>query len=281
MRRGRWALLADKLKGWIDRLGQVWIEGEITQWGPRGQNVYGKLKDLERESTVSFQIWSSRAGEAARRPEAGRPRRRAREAGLLGAGRLAQRCRCSRCSHVGLGDLLERLEQLRRSSPPRGCSSAERKRRLPFLPNTHRPHHRQGHATPRRTCCATPSCAGRTSIPRRARRRAGRPHGARGGRRAEAARGRPRGRRDHRSPAAAATSRTCSASATSGCCAPSRRRRRRSSARSGTRTTGPCSTTSPTSAPPRRPTPRSGVVPDVTEELNRVRQARARIPQPA
>ena len=52
-------VLGDKLKGWIDRLGQVWVEGEITQWGVRGANVYGKLKDLERDVTVSFQIWSS------------------------------------------------------------------------------------------------------------------------------------------------------------------------------------------------------------------------------
>ena len=25
------ALLSNKIKGWIDRLGSVWVEGEITQ----------------------------------------------------------------------------------------------------------------------------------------------------------------------------------------------------------------------------------------------------------
>ena len=40
-------LLSSKIKGWIDKLGTVWVEGEITQWGVSGGNVYGKLKDLE------------------------------------------------------------------------------------------------------------------------------------------------------------------------------------------------------------------------------------------
>ena len=40
------ALLSQKIKGYIERLGTAWIEGEITQWGISGGNVYGKLKDL-------------------------------------------------------------------------------------------------------------------------------------------------------------------------------------------------------------------------------------------
>ena len=53
------ALLSTKLKEWIDRLGTVWVEGEITQWGVSAGNVYGKLKDLEQAATVSFTLWSS------------------------------------------------------------------------------------------------------------------------------------------------------------------------------------------------------------------------------
>ena len=48
-----------KLKDYIDRLGTVWVEGEITQWGVSGGNVYGKLKDLEADATISFTMWSS------------------------------------------------------------------------------------------------------------------------------------------------------------------------------------------------------------------------------
>ena len=63
--------------------------------------------------------------------------------------------------HVGLGDLLERLERLRQQLAAEGLFDAARKKPLPFLPALHRAHHRQGLATPRKTCCATRSCAGR------------------------------------------------------------------------------------------------------------------------
>ena len=52
-------LLSAKLKDYLDRLGTVWVEGEITQWGVSGGNVYGKLKDLEGDATISFTMWSS------------------------------------------------------------------------------------------------------------------------------------------------------------------------------------------------------------------------------
>ena len=40
------AAMSQKIREWIDRLGTVWVEGEITQWQERGGHVYGKLKDL-------------------------------------------------------------------------------------------------------------------------------------------------------------------------------------------------------------------------------------------
>ncbi|MGN6742220.1 MAG: exodeoxyribonuclease VII large subunit, partial [Amnibacterium sp.] len=128
-------LLAEKLKGWIDRLGQVWIEGEIIQWGPRGQNVYGKLKDLERDVTVSFQIWSSARS---RMPDDLKQGDRVvalvKPDYWLKVGTLSMQVFAMR--HVGLGDLLERLEQLRRQLAAEGLFALERKRRLPFLPGT-------------------------------------------------------------------------------------------------------------------------------------------------
>ena len=54
-------MLSTKIKGYIDRLGTVWVEGEITQWGVSGGNVYGKLKDLQQDVTLSFNVWSSTA----------------------------------------------------------------------------------------------------------------------------------------------------------------------------------------------------------------------------
>lgn len=130
-----WAVgvLGDKLKGWIDRLGQVWIEGEITQWGVRGANVYGKLKDLEREVTISFQIWSSvRARLPADLKQGDRVIALVKPEYWLKAGSLSMQVFQMR--HVGLGDLLERLELLRRTLAAEGLFDAARKRRLPFLP---------------------------------------------------------------------------------------------------------------------------------------------------
>ena len=37
------AMMSGKLKDYIDRLGTVWVEGEITQWGLSGGNAYGKI----------------------------------------------------------------------------------------------------------------------------------------------------------------------------------------------------------------------------------------------
>ncbi|RIX30907.1 exodeoxyribonuclease VII large subunit [Amnibacterium setariae] len=127
-------VLGDKLKGWIDRLGQVWVEGEITQWGVRGANVYGKLKDLERDVTVSFQIWSSvKSRLPADLKQGDRVIALVKPDYWLKAGSISMQV--FQMKHVGLGDLLERLELLRRTLAAEGLFDPARKRRLPFLPH--------------------------------------------------------------------------------------------------------------------------------------------------
>ncbi|MEX2441125.1 MAG: exodeoxyribonuclease VII large subunit, partial [Pontimonas sp.] len=56
-----WSLrrLSETLEVYIDRLGSVWIEAEITQWGGSGGHVYGRVKDVEEEVTVDITIWRS------------------------------------------------------------------------------------------------------------------------------------------------------------------------------------------------------------------------------
>lgn len=127
------ALFADKVKGWIDRLGTAWVEGEITQWGVSGGNVYGKLKDLNVEATVSFTIWSS---VRSRLPDD--LKQGDRVIALLKpnywvkGGSLSMQVFEMR--HVGLGDLLEKLEKLRQKLKAEGLFDQERKKRPPFLP---------------------------------------------------------------------------------------------------------------------------------------------------
>jgi exodeoxyribonuclease VII large subunit len=127
-------LLSAKIKGWIDRLGSVWVEGEITQWGVSGGNVYGKLKDLDADATVSFTIWSSvKAKIPADLKQGDRVVALVKPNYWVKGGSLTMQVFEMR--HVGLGDLLERLERLRQSLRAEGLFDASRKRALPFLPH--------------------------------------------------------------------------------------------------------------------------------------------------
>ena len=127
------AELSQKIKGYIDRLGSVWVEGEITQWGASGGNVYGKLKDLAVDATVSFTVWSSvKATLPAGLGQGDRVVALVKANWWVKGGSLTMQVFEMR--RVGLGDLLERLERLREQLRGEGLFDAARKRRLPFLP---------------------------------------------------------------------------------------------------------------------------------------------------
>ena len=127
------ALLSAKIKGWIDRLGAVWVEGEITQWGLSGGNVYGKLKDLDADVTVGFTVWSSVKAKLPDDLKQGdRVVALVKPNYWVKGGSLTMQVFEMR--HVGLGDLLERLERLRQALRAEGLFDPGRKRPLPFLP---------------------------------------------------------------------------------------------------------------------------------------------------
>lgn len=128
------SLLSTKIKGWIERLGAVWVEGEITQWGVSGGTVYGKLKDLEVDATVSFTVWSSvRSRVPADLGQGARVVALVKPNYWVKGGTLTMQVLEMR--HVGLGDLLERLERLRQKLRAEGLFDVSRKRALPFLPS--------------------------------------------------------------------------------------------------------------------------------------------------
>jgi len=127
------SLLSAKIKGWIDRLGAVWVEGEITQWGLSGGNVYGKLKDLDADVTVGFTVWSSVKAKLPDDLKQGdRVVALVKPNYWVKGGSLTMQVFEMR--HVGLGDLLERLERLRQALRAEGLFDPDRKRPLPFLP---------------------------------------------------------------------------------------------------------------------------------------------------
>lgn len=128
------ALLSSKIRGWIDRLGTAWVEGEITQWGVSAGNVYGKLKDLREDATVSFNVWSSvRAKFDGDFAQGDRVIALVKPNWWVKGGSLTMNVLELR--KAGLGDLLEQLEKLRAQLAAEGLFAAERKQSLPFLPH--------------------------------------------------------------------------------------------------------------------------------------------------
>ncbi|GGE84634.1 exodeoxyribonuclease VII large subunit [Mycetocola zhadangensis] len=127
-------LLSSKIREYIDRLGTVWVEGEITQWGLSGGNVYGKLKDVDGDATVSFTIWSSVKAKIPDDLKHGdRVIALVKPNYWVKGGSLTMQV--FQMKHVGLGDMLERLERLRRQLAAEGLFDPARKKRLPFLPH--------------------------------------------------------------------------------------------------------------------------------------------------
>ncbi len=128
------ALLANKIRGYIERLGTAWVEGEITQWGVSGGNVYGKLKDLAEDATVGFTVWSSvKARLTDDFKQGDRVIALVKPNYWIKGGTLTMQV--FELRHVGLGDMLERLERLRKQLAGEGLFDASRKSPLPFLPH--------------------------------------------------------------------------------------------------------------------------------------------------
>lgn len=127
-------VLGQKLHDYIARLGQVWVEGEVTQWQVRATAIYGKLKDISGDATIGVTVWSSRGGRVPDDIKQGD-----RVAALVKADYWIKggslNMIVTEMRHVGLGDLLERLERLRAQLAAEGLFDTSRKRRLPFLPN--------------------------------------------------------------------------------------------------------------------------------------------------
>lgn len=127
------ATLSGKIKGYIDRLGSVWVEGELTQWNLARGVVYAKLKDLEQDVTVSVTVWGSTLQRLTERFAQGdRVVALVKPDFWLRGGTLSMVA--SELRHAGLGDLLAQLERLRRQLREEGLFDADRKRPLPFLP---------------------------------------------------------------------------------------------------------------------------------------------------
>lgn len=117
----------------VAKWGMVWVEGEIVGWNIRGGNIFGRLKDVASDAQISLNVWSSSRSRVPADIAVGDHVIAGVKADYFTkAGSLA--FIVASMKHVGLGDQLARLEQLRASLAAEGLFAAERKRPLPFLP---------------------------------------------------------------------------------------------------------------------------------------------------
>lgn len=125
--------LGQVLRGYVDRLGAVWVEGEITQWSVRKGSVFATLRDLDADAAVQLWVKGDRPGV---------PRGLAPGDHVLAQVKPAYWPRSGDLKYdvwqlrkLGLGDLMEKLERLRQTLRREGLFDPARKRPLPFLPH--------------------------------------------------------------------------------------------------------------------------------------------------
>ena len=120
------------LKEWIERLGVLWIEGELASIKIGPSNMFGELRDLQIENSVSIHSWNvSKIPSDLKQGD--RVLALIKPAFWPKGGKLTMQVMEMR--KVGLGELLERIERLRAQLTLEGLTSLERKKPLPFLPN--------------------------------------------------------------------------------------------------------------------------------------------------
>lgn len=128
------AVLAQNLKAHIERAPTTWIEGQLIEANVRKGHAYLTMRDLEVDNSLPVTVWASTLRTLPDQPEVGsRVVAKVRPSFWLKAGRFSMNATDLR--PVGLGDLLARLERLRRQLAGEGLFDASRKVALPFLPH--------------------------------------------------------------------------------------------------------------------------------------------------
>lgn len=126
-----------QVKAWIERLGHLWVEGQLAQINvkPSWKLSYLTLRDVEQEASVQLtcptELIRNRPTplkDGDRVIVYGKP--------AFYAGRGTFSLWVTDIRPVGIGELLARIEELRKKLAAEGLFDPARKKRLPFLPNT-------------------------------------------------------------------------------------------------------------------------------------------------
>ncbi|OJY43641.1 MAG: exodeoxyribonuclease VII large subunit [Pseudonocardia sp. 73-21] len=127
--------MARKIAEWVDRLGAVWVEGQLAQVTSRPGTGTAFLVLRDPAADVSLQLTAPvglvRDGGPAV-VEGNRVVVHGKPSFFLGRGTLS--LRVDEIRAVGIGELLARIERLRKLLAAEGLFDPARKRRLPFLP---------------------------------------------------------------------------------------------------------------------------------------------------
>ena len=129
--------VAIRVAGWIDRLGTVWVEGQLTELKvrPDSRTVFMVLRDPAADMSLTITCPRDlvrnapvKLTEGTQVIVCGKP--------TFFTGRGTFSLRVSEIRAVGVGELLARIERLRRLLDAEGLFDPRLKRPIPFLPNT-------------------------------------------------------------------------------------------------------------------------------------------------
>ncbi|MDI3329617.1 MAG: exodeoxyribonuclease VII large subunit [Micrococcus sp.] len=126
-------VLSENLKRYFERAPQAWIEGQLIEFKVIRGNAWMTLRDLDADYSLPVTAWRNVAATLEGTVEQGsRVVACVKPSFYTKTGKLSMVASAMR--PVGLGDLLARVEKLRRTLEAEGLFSPERKKPLPVLP---------------------------------------------------------------------------------------------------------------------------------------------------
>ena len=125
--------VSEAIKEYVDRLGPIWIEGEISELNERsGMMAFMRLRDPSVDMSISVMCHKSVIAAVKPLPDNARIVMYAKPSWYTKNGSLSFSAREIR--QVGVGELLARLEALKNQLAGEGLFNSDRKVALPLLP---------------------------------------------------------------------------------------------------------------------------------------------------
>jgi exodeoxyribonuclease VII large subunit len=126
-------VVSEAIKDYVDRLGPIWIEGEISELNERsGMMAFMRLRDTSVDMSISVMCHKSVIATIKPLPDNARVVMYAKPSWYTKNGSLSFSAREIR--QVGVGELLARLEALKNLLASEGLFNSDRKVALPLLP---------------------------------------------------------------------------------------------------------------------------------------------------